>query len=125
MWREQQRVWHYNESGSIHYFACSIYGHYRRGCIHADGEWNQFHLDLNGALVTVVNVPKIDTGTDANVTLRGVGLRFRDVRPELAVVAGRPFRPAVRELIAGIGAARQFRGLTPAASCICAMPIGP
>ena len=68
---------------------------------------------ISSELVTVVNVPKIDTGTDANVTLRGVGLRFTGVRPELRIVAGRVFRPAVREVIAGVGAAKQFRGLQP------------
>jgi putative ABC transport system permease protein len=62
-------------------------------------------------LVTVVNIPKIDTGTDANVTMRGVGLRLNGVRPELKIVEGRMFRPAVRELIAGLGAVKQFRGL--------------
>jgi putative ABC transport system permease protein len=66
---------------------------------------------LSNELVTVVNVPKLDTGTDANVTLRGVGLTLTEVRPELKIIAGRMFRPAVRELIAGIGAAKQFRGL--------------
>ena len=66
---------------------------------------------LSSELVTVVNLPKRDTGTDANVTLRGVGLKLTEVRPELKVVSGRMFRPAVRELIAGVGAARQFRGL--------------
>jgi putative ABC transport system permease protein len=66
---------------------------------------------LSSELVTVVNVPKIDTGTDANVTLRGVGLKLTEVRPELKIVEGRMFRPAVRELIAGAGAAKQFRGL--------------
>jgi putative ABC transport system permease protein len=66
---------------------------------------------LSSELVTVVNVPKIDTGTDANVTLRGVGLKLTEVRPELKIVNGRLFRPAVRELIAGVGAAKQFRGL--------------
>jgi putative ABC transport system permease protein len=70
---------------------------------------------LSSELVTVVNVPKIDTGTDANVTLRGVGLKLTEVRPELRIVAGRMFRPAVRELIAGAGAAKQFRGLTAGA----------
>ena len=68
---------------------------------------------LSGELVSVVNVPKIDTGTDANITLRGVGLMLGKVRPDLTIVEGRMFHPAVRELIAGIGAARQFRGLTP------------
>jgi putative ABC transport system permease protein len=67
---------------------------------------------LSAELVTVVNIPKIDTGTDANVTLRGAGLRLAEVRPELKIVEGRMFRPAVRELIAGLGAARQFRGLS-------------
>jgi len=67
---------------------------------------------LSAEIVTVVNVPKIDTGTDANVTLRGVGLKLAEVRPELTIVSGRMFRPAVRELIAGLGAAKQFRGLT-------------
>ena len=66
---------------------------------------------LSSELVTVVNVPKIDTGTDANVTLRGVGLKLTEVRPELKIVEGGMFRPAVRELIAGVGAAKQFRGL--------------
>src|SRR3984957_15503836 len=68
---------------------------------------------LSNELVTVVNVPKIDTGLDSNITLRGVGLRLVQVRPELAITEGRMFQPAVRELIAGVGAAKQFRGLTP------------
>jgi len=67
---------------------------------------------LSSELVTVVNVPKADTGTDANVTLRGVGLKLSGVRPELKIVDGRMFHPAVRELIAGAGAVKQFRGLT-------------
>src|ERR1700723_1449825 len=60
---------------------------------------------LSSELVTVVNVPKRDTGTDANVTLRGVGLKLTEVRPELEGVSGRMLRPAVREPIAGVGAA--------------------
>jgi putative ABC transport system permease protein len=68
---------------------------------------------LSSELVTVVNVPKVDTGTDSNVTLRGVGLELPNVRPELKIIEGQMFRPAVRELIAGVGAVKQFRGLTP------------
>jgi putative ABC transport system permease protein len=67
---------------------------------------------LSSELVTVVNVPKADTGTDANVTMRGVGLKLAEVRPEVKIVSGKMFRPAVRELIAGVGAAKLFRGLT-------------
>src|SRR5258706_13950493 len=63
---------------------------------------------VSSELVTVVNVPKIDTGTDANGTLRGVGLRVTEVRPELKIVNGPGFRPAVGELIAGAGRARAF-----------------
>jgi putative ABC transport system permease protein len=66
---------------------------------------------LSDELLTVVNVPKIATGSDSNITLRGVGLQLLKVRPELTIVEGRMFRPAVRELIAGAGAAKQFRGL--------------
>jgi putative ABC transport system permease protein len=68
---------------------------------------------LSAEIITVVNLPRIDTGSDSNVTLRGVGLQVQNVRPELKIVSGRMFRPAVRELIAGAGAAKQFRGLTP------------
>ena len=67
---------------------------------------------LSNEIVTVVNVPKADTGTDANVTMRGVGLKVMEVRPEMKILAGTMFRPAVRELIAGVGASKQFRGLT-------------
>src|SRR5277367_5976111 len=55
---------------------------------------------LSNELLTVVNIPKIDTGLDANVTLRGVGLEVSKVRPEMTIVEGRMFRPALRELIA-------------------------
>ena len=68
---------------------------------------------LSPEIITVVNLPRIDTGDDSNVTMRGVGLQAQKVRPELEIVAGRMFHPAVRELIAGVGAAKQFRGLTP------------
>jgi putative ABC transport system permease protein len=67
---------------------------------------------LSNEIVSVVNVPKADTGTDANITLRGVGAKLLEVRPELTLVNGRMFHPAVREVIAGVGAVNQFRGLT-------------
>src|SRR6202011_2545723 len=79
---------------------------------------------LSSELVTVVNIPKIDTGTDANVTLRGVGLKLTAVRPELKILGGRMFRPAVRELIAGSGASSNFVVSPSAACCIYAMPTG-
>lgn len=70
-------------------------------------------LLLSNEVISVVNVPKADTGVSSNLTLRGVGPALNEVRPELHISEGRMFRPAVRELIAGVGAARQFRGLAP------------
>jgi len=70
------------------------------------------HLLLSKEVITVVNVPKLDTGVDSNLTLRGVGAALGEIRPELRITEGRMFRPAVRELIAGVGAAKQFRGLS-------------
>jgi putative ABC transport system permease protein len=67
---------------------------------------------LSNELITVVNLPKKSTGTDSNVTLRGVGLQLTKVRPELKITEGRLFRPGVRELIAGAGAVKQFSGLS-------------
>jgi putative ABC transport system permease protein len=69
------------------------------------------HLLLSSEVISVVNVPKADTGVASNLTLRGVGPALSQIRPELRITEGRMFRPAVRELIAGVGAARQFRGL--------------
>jgi len=62
-------------------------------------------------VAAVVNVPGARPGEDRNVTLRGVSPSFASVRPELRVVEGRLFRPAVRELIVGSGAAAQFGGM--------------
>ncbi|WP_028079736.1 ABC transporter permease [Solimonas soli] len=65
-----------------------------------------------GELVTVVNLPKIDDGNLSNVTLRGSCPQLPALRPELKIVEGRMFQPAVRELIVGAGAAKQFAGIT-------------
>ena len=61
--------------------------------------------------VVIVALPQKKDGADANVTLRGVGANAMALRPELHLVAGRMFRPAVRELIVGKSALAQFRGL--------------
>jgi len=50
-------------------------------------------------------------GSPANLSLRGTGPEFLQVRPELHIVEGRAFAPAMRELIVGRSAQRQFRGL--------------
>jgi putative ABC transport system permease protein len=62
-------------------------------------------------LSQVVNLPTRADGTDANVQLRGVGPRAWELRPQVQLVEGRRFEPGLRELVAGQGARRQFRGL--------------
>ena len=63
-------------------------------------------------LVTIVNLPKISDGNESNVTVRGSCGELPALRPELKIVDGRMFQPAVREMIVGAGAAKQFKGLS-------------
>ena len=62
-------------------------------------------------MLVLVDVPKISTGTDANVPLRGVTPVAFEVRTKLKIIAGRNFVPGRNEIIAGAGAAREFAGL--------------
>ena len=62
-------------------------------------------------VVAIVNLPQKSTGSDANVVLRGVGPKAFELRPEIHLIEGRPFQPAVRELIVGKSARAQFKGL--------------
>jgi putative ABC transport system permease protein len=62
-------------------------------------------------MLVLVDVPKISTGTDANVPLRGVTPVAFEVRTNLKIIAGRNFVPGRNEIIAGVGAAREFAGL--------------
>lgn len=62
-------------------------------------------------LFVVVDLPKTTTGTDANVPLRGVESAAFEVREGLTIIEGRHFEPGRMELIAGRGAASQFKGL--------------
>ena len=59
----------------------------------------------------IVDLPKRDTGTTANVGLRGVHDAVFDVRPRVRIVEGRRFQTGRNEIIAGRGAAREFAGL--------------
>ncbi|MEN9728138.1 MAG: hypothetical protein RL434_2504 [Pseudomonadota bacterium] len=64
-------------------------------------------------VVVVANLPLRSTGTDANAQIRGVGPQAFALRRGLQIIEGRTFRPGRRELLAGRGAARQFKGLAP------------
>lgn len=62
-------------------------------------------------LYTVADVPKRDTGLDANLIVRGVEAEAFEVRPEVRIVRGRNFVPGRAEIIAGRNAQTEFEGL--------------
>lgn len=57
--------------------------------------------------INLSNIPKAGGGT-SNAAIRGVGAKAMDLRPGIRIVEGRMFRPGVRELIVGNGAANRF-----------------
>lgn len=63
-------------------------------------------------LFVIIDLPKRSTGTSANVPLRGVDPQAFDVRGNIEIVEGRRFEPGRNEIIAGVGAAREFTGMT-------------
>ena len=69
----------------------------------------------SGELVVAANRPLKGAAADdeGSVQLRGVSDQAWALRPQLKIIAGRRFEPGLRELIVGVGAARQFVGLVP------------
>ena len=63
-------------------------------------------------LFVIINLPKKSTGTDANVSMRGVSKSAFAVRPEVKIVEGRNLAWGQKEMIVGRGARDQFSGLT-------------
>lgn len=61
-------------------------------------------------LFVIINLPKRTTGTDANVPLRGIEPSAFGVR-DIEIVEGRSVEWGKNEVIVGVGAAREFRGL--------------
>lgn len=62
-------------------------------------------------LFVIINLPKKNTGTDANVPLRGVTRTAPQVRDDFRIVAGRMFEWGRNELVVGVGAQIEFQGL--------------
>jgi putative ABC transport system permease protein len=62
-------------------------------------------------LYVVVDVPLINTGTAANVPLRGVGPQASKLRGGFRIVEGEDFTPGKFEVVVGRGASLQFAGL--------------
>lgn len=61
--------------------------------------------------ITAVNLLRKEDGNRTGVTVRGFEPAAAAVRPEVEIVAGRPFQPGLRELIVGRGALAEFQGL--------------
>src|SRR5205814_2028314 len=60
----------------------------------------------------VIDLPKISTGTPANVPMRGVEPTSFPIRAEAKLVEGRMLRFGTNEAIAGRAATRQYAGLS-------------
>ncbi|HZX69610.1 MAG TPA: ABC transporter permease [Rhodanobacter sp.] len=62
-------------------------------------------------LVVAANVKQKGSEQDANAQLRGVDPEAWALRPNLRIIEGRKFKPGLREMDVGQGAARQFAGM--------------
>jgi putative ABC transport system permease protein len=63
-------------------------------------------------LFVLIDLPKISTGTPANVPMRGIDSTTFEVRDEAKISEGRMLRFGTNEVVAGRAAARQFAGLS-------------
>jgi putative ABC transport system permease protein len=61
--------------------------------------------------ITLVDIPTEAGASWANVTIRGVGAKIFELRPEMKIIEGRMFKPAVHEIIVGTKAHSQFEAL--------------
>lgn len=66
---------------------------------------------LSAESMRILSLRKKEDDAEINVILRGVGPMLTEVRPELKIVEGRMFNPAVTEVIVGKQANAQFKGL--------------
>jgi putative ABC transport system permease protein len=65
----------------------------------------------SGELIVITELSRPGEKTGANVSMRGVEPKAFELRPELRIVAGRKFKPGLREVIVGTSVQRQFAGV--------------
>jgi putative ABC transport system permease protein len=70
------------------------------------------NLAASAELFVIIDLPKISTGTPANVPLRGIEPAALRVRDEASIVAGRMLQFGTNEVVVGRSASGQFSGLT-------------
>jgi putative ABC transport system permease protein len=63
-------------------------------------------------LYVIIDLPKISTGSPANVPMRGIGPQTLAVRDNASIVEGRMLEFGTNEVVVGRGASAQFQGLT-------------
>ena len=63
-------------------------------------------------LYVIIDLPKISTGSPANVPMRGIGPQTLAVRDTTTIVQGRMLEFGTNEIVVGRGASAQFTGLT-------------
>jgi putative ABC transport system permease protein len=63
-------------------------------------------------LYVIIDIPKISTGTSANVPMRGIEPPGTTLREEFSIAEGRMFNFGTNEVIVGRGATVNFKGLT-------------
>ncbi len=66
---------------------------------------------VSAETLRMVDARKKEDNAEVHITLRGVGPMVAALRPELRIIEGRMFNPAVFEIIVGKAAQRQFKGL--------------
>lgn len=62
-------------------------------------------------LLVQLSMPKLDSGTDANVPFRGVDAAAFQVHDRVRVVEGKNFQPGLNEVIVGVRASHEYKGL--------------
>jgi putative ABC transport system permease protein len=65
----------------------------------------------SGELIVITELSRPGQKTGVNVSMRGVEPKGFELRPELRILAGRRFKPGLREVVVGSSAQQQFSGL--------------
>ena len=63
---------------------------------------------ISADVLVLVNLPRCNNGGEANVLLRGVTPRGKELRPQVHLVAGRWFEPGKREVVVSAKLAKRF-----------------
>lgn len=60
-------------------------------------------------VIVLMNLPKRSDGQGSNVIVRGLSAKGFELRPQVRLVRGRPFRPGLREIVLGRAVSERFQ----------------